>query len=210
MKEKCLIIKITKFRYSTKICVYIVHSFKIYASLFQSLIFVISGSCDFEKDTCSYQNLQTDDFDWLRHRGRSASASTGPSTDHTKGTSLGYYMYIETSNPRVAGNKARFVSEVFPPKQTGSCYVFWYHMYGADVDTLNIYILLNQTSDTISTEALLWQQKGDNGDVWQNGQMNIPTKYTAKPYQVQDCLFYFLEHIFCSFEIYTNNNNIGS
>jgi hypothetical protein len=45
---------------------------------------ILSGFCDFEKDTCSWQNIQTDDFDWLRHSGKSASASTGPSTDVMK------------------------------------------------------------------------------------------------------------------------------
>ena len=137
---------------------------------------ILSGFCDFEKDTCSWQNIQTDDFDWLRHSGKSASASTGPSTDHTKGNTQGYYMYIETSAPRVAGNKARFISEIFPAKQTGSCFVFWYHMFGQDIDKLNVYIHLNSTSVSSSTEALLWQQTGQSGDTWLNGQMNIPMK----------------------------------
>lgn len=148
------------------------------------VIFLSTGVCNFEKNTCSWKNLKTDDFDWLRHRGRSASSSTGPTADHTLGNSKGYYMYIETSAPRVAGNKARFASEVFPPKQTGSCFVFWYHMYGADVDTLNIYVRLNVSYTIMTSEALLWQQTGNVGNQWNSGQMNIPTKYTSKPYQV--------------------------
>ena len=48
------------------------------------------GTCDFEKGLCAYQNdLSTDDFDWERNRGHAGSIGTGPSADHTTGSSFG-------------------------------------------------------------------------------------------------------------------------
>ena len=56
------------------------------------------------------------------------------------GTTKGYYVYIETSSPRKANETARLSSMAFRPSgQNDSCYMrFWYHMFGQDVDTLNI------------------------------------------------------------------------
>lgn len=47
--------------------------------------------CSFEKSKlCGWTNEPTkDDFDWTRARGATASVRTGPSTDHTFGTSAG-------------------------------------------------------------------------------------------------------------------------
>ena len=49
-------------------------------------------------------------------------------------------MYIETSSPRKANETARLSSVVFRPSgPNDSCYLrFWYHMFGQDVDSLNI------------------------------------------------------------------------
>ena len=49
-----------------------------------------SGDCNFEKGMCTYSNVQKGDvFDWLRNSGKTPSWRTGPSTDHTTGTSKG-------------------------------------------------------------------------------------------------------------------------
>ena len=49
-------------------------------------------------------------------------------------------MYIETSSPRKANETSRLSSVVFRPSgPNDSCYLrFWYHMFGQDVDSLNI------------------------------------------------------------------------
>ena len=127
---------------------------------------------------------QGDDFDWLRSRGRTTSSFTGPSFDHTLSSALGYYMFIESSAPRVPGDKARLYSEVFKPTRDTKCFNFYYNMNGADVGTLNVYLLVNQSRDVFSTEALVWSLQGDNGDQWGMGQFNITSRYTAYPYQV--------------------------
>ena len=48
-------------------------------------------SCDFETtDICGFtQVTSVDQFDWTRHSGKTSSAMTGPTNDHTYGTSAG-------------------------------------------------------------------------------------------------------------------------
>ena len=47
------------------------------------------GTCDFETDTCGWIQRRDDVFDWTRRRGPTPSVSTGPSVDHTLGTTTG-------------------------------------------------------------------------------------------------------------------------
>ena len=146
---------------------------------------IFPGACDFEKGTCTYTNTKTgDDFDWLRAQGGTSSRFTGPTVDHTLGTRSGHYMYIETSAPRVNGDKARFLSQTFPPTNNSACMSFYYHMYGAEIGKLSVILLTNTSADSATTEAMLWQVTGDNGNSWNQGQVNIPQQYTAIPYQI--------------------------
>ena len=46
--------------------------------------------CDFEDDKfCGYQQDVNDNFDWTRQHGRTSSYGTGPTNDHTYGTTQG-------------------------------------------------------------------------------------------------------------------------
>lgn len=47
------------------------------------------GSCDFEDGICTWRNLASDDFDWTRQIGGTASVRTGPTADHTKNNQFG-------------------------------------------------------------------------------------------------------------------------
>ena len=102
------------------------------------------GSCTFESiDFCTWHNLRrpADDFDWLVAHGETDSVYTGPSVDHTFNDKFGYYAYIEASSPRQKGDRAILESTILmPTSSTGSCFSFWYHMYG-DIGALNVYIL---------------------------------------------------------------------
>ena len=48
-----------------------------------------------------------DDFDWSLRSGATPSSETGPR--YGAGGS-GFYIYIEASNPRIEGDKARLVN----------------------------------------------------------------------------------------------------
>lgn len=51
----------------------------------------------------------------------------------------GHYMYTESSAPRRRGDKAWLLSPAYP-STIGSCLQFYYHMYGAQIGTLNVYL----------------------------------------------------------------------
>ncbi|CAH3189515.1 unnamed protein product, partial [Porites evermanni] len=128
---------------------------------------------------CTWLNVpKSDDFDWLRRSGSTPSSNTGPSTDHTTSSSVGQYVFIETSSPRQAGDKAYLLSQPFDPTtSSGICLKFWHHMKGASIGTLNVYIY----TGNFSSMYLLWQRKGNKGNSWMLGQ--TPIRSSVK-YQV--------------------------
>nr|XP_054757010.1 MAM and LDL-receptor class A domain-containing protein 2-like [Lytechinus pictus] len=129
------------------------------------------GYCTFESLHCGWTNDVNDDFDWLLHSGATPSDSTGPPFDHTLGTIQGHYIYIETSNS-ATNEKARLVSEIFSATPTG-CFTFWYHMFGADMGTLNIFLQELPSSP----ESMIWTLSGDQGDRWLLGQVDVSSGY---------------------------------
>lgn len=79
----------------------------------------------------------------------------------------GTYAYIESSFPRQQNDTARLISAVIPRNtRPGTCVSFWYHMYGPDIDTLSVY-----TKTGGSLGSAVWQKKGNQADMWKNGQV---------------------------------------
>lgn len=110
-------------------------------------------TCTFQEDLCSWVNAPNgifDDFDWLRNSGSTPSLGTGPSFDHSLGTPEGMYLYIEASNIFNDNAKAWLISEHYNAGQ--HCLIFWYHLYGSDIGTLNIY-----TRVGVSKPQLEWR-----------------------------------------------------
>ena len=59
------------------------------------MMFPIPGSCDFERDLCTYSNARAgDDFDWIRNSGNTSSSNTGPAQDHTQGNTNGNFSSV--------------------------------------------------------------------------------------------------------------------
>jgi len=52
----------------------------------------------------------------------------------------GYYMYVESSSPRKAGDKAILQSQVFPANKQ-YCMSFWYHMKGKSMGVYYLTVL---------------------------------------------------------------------
>ncbi|CAF3710475.1 unnamed protein product, partial [Didymodactylos carnosus] len=46
-----------------------------------------------------------------------------------------------------------------------NCFRFWYHMYGSDVGTLNIYL-------SNSTQSRIWSLSGGRANQWYEGQVS--------------------------------------
>ncbi|XP_054653024.1 MAM domain-containing glycosylphosphatidylinositol anchor protein 2 isoform X2 [Dunckerocampus dactyliophorus] len=133
--------------------------------------------CGFEEEAlCLFSQDKSDDFDWTRHSAASRDTkytpNTGPSADHG-GSKQGFYMYIETSRPRLEGDKARLLSPSFNMgSRSGAtyCLAFYYHMYGKHIGALNV--LLRQKGQT-ATDASVWSQSGNQGDRWRRAAISI-------------------------------------
>ena len=76
---------------------------------------------------------------------------------------------METSAPRHPGERAIISSGINKPTPaSGICLRFWYHMFGAHVNTLNVY---KQTPNGART--LIWTRSGTQGNIWKQGLQNI-------------------------------------
>ncbi|XP_046559779.1 MAM and LDL-receptor class A domain-containing protein 1-like [Haliotis rubra] len=134
-----------------------------------------TGDCTFESGLCTWSNTGGgDQFDWILGSGMTSSSYTGPSRDHTLGNAQGRYLFIETSAPRLAGDKAWLVSESFPPSNTSSCINFWYSMYGATVGSLNVYIRVPGRTD-----KMIWHQSGNRSNGWFLGEAPITERFSS-------------------------------
>ena len=124
--------------------------------------------CDFERDLCNWtQEPSSDDFDFTRKAGKTSSTKTGPSFDHTTSLPTGHYLYIETSSPRLPGDKAWLVSPVIQP--TGFCMMtFFVHLFGQDIDTISVYTR-TAVNGRLTTRFRI---KGESGNYWR--QINVP------------------------------------
>nr|XP_054755839.1 MAM and LDL-receptor class A domain-containing protein 1-like [Lytechinus pictus] len=137
------------------------------------------ANCDFEGGMCGYtqpvDNWQDkDEFDWFLNSGPTGTAGSGPSADHTKGTPEGHYLYIEASQPRRPGDRARVISPVINYFNTSYCLVFYYHMSGDDTASLTVV----QRGDYYD-ELELVRLTGPAGDGWNPYNIDIRTKYGA-------------------------------
>jgi len=116
----------------------------------------------------TWNNVGGDDFDWTYFTGSTTSNATGPSGDHTTGS--GFYYYTETSTPVNFGDVAFLESSCIDIAGTSAIDVsFWFHMWGAEIGTLELQGLEGGTWNTF------WSLSGDQGDVWTQTTVNIPT-----------------------------------
>ena len=123
----------------------------------------------------------TNDFgDWWLMQGSTSSVNTGPNGDHTTGS--GIYSYVESSSPNFPNKTFIIYTPTFDVSATpGKVLSFWYHMYGASMGDLEVYILQNGISTPIDTIS------GDQGNNWHlayypimaTGQFKIAFKATT-------------------------------
>ncbi|XP_068681521.1 MAM and LDL-receptor class A domain-containing protein 2-like isoform X3 [Montipora foliosa] len=141
------------------------HSDRITQRTGYELFFSYSGypvSCNFDSGLCYRWNQSqlSDVFNWTRGTGGTPSLNTGPSSDHTTGS--GYYMFIETSSPRQEGDNAK-LELVLPGNGELGCLFFYYHMYGTDMGTLNVF----------SGNMKVFNESGNQGNIWRKAETTI-------------------------------------
>lgn len=92
-------------------------------------------------------------------------------------------MYTEASSPRSRGDKARLISPT-NPATAGSCVEFWYHMYGTDVGTLNVFA---RTGSTLPRRPI-WSENGNQGNAWKVARKTI---VSTQPFEVGGANVFF-------------------
>ncbi|XP_062519621.1 MAM and LDL-receptor class A domain-containing protein 1-like [Corticium candelabrum] len=118
-------------------------------------------TCDFESGFCGWKNLLSNGVNWRLMSGSTPSVGTGPTTDHTKGTSLGHYVYIETSGVRNA--QAVLASSAVTNSNKMTCKLSMaYHMYGSQIGTLEV------IAHTTYGNSPVWSHFGNQGNQWLN------------------------------------------
>ncbi|KAJ7318899.1 hypothetical protein OS493_037025 [Desmophyllum pertusum] len=108
-------------------------------------------------------------FDWQFKNGFTQTMNTGPMEDHTTGS--GYYMYLESSMPRKAGQKADLISPWMSAKPEGQCLKFYYTMYGRTMGSLDVKLELKHNGKI--SAWLIFLKKGGQGKDWKKGIGNI-------------------------------------
>jgi hypothetical protein len=126
---------------------------------------MVCGNCNFETSFCNWY----DDSDsqaglfWQRGLASEASTNTGPSIDHTHGTSAGWYAYVNSADGTSVAYADLVVDKELGPSSTTCEIEFYYHMKGK-TDDLRLYI----ASDYANQKKLtyVFEYTGDAGDKW--------------------------------------------
>lgn len=106
-----------------------------------------STSSNCEEDSCiltegwlNLSNTSLDNVDWRVNEGATPSTNTGPSNDHTLGTSDGKYIYLEAT--ACFDQTASLISPCIDLSNSATPYLsFWYNMFGIDMGELHLDIL---------------------------------------------------------------------
>jgi hypothetical protein len=101
---------------------------------------------------CNWVHDTTTNFQWIINKGATLTSGTGPSGDHTTGSTNGHYIYIEASAPAKFNDTVRLISPSLVVTNEEQCFTFYYHMFGADIYRLNIYARI---SKLIELEGLI-------------------------------------------------------
>ena len=84
----------------------------------------------------------------------------------------GYYLYIETSPPRVEGDNAKLELSVTGNREL-SCLEFYYHMYGDTMGTLTVF----------SESEVIFNASGNHGNTWKKAEVTINLDSIVSFYQ---------------------------
>ncbi|CAG2190855.1 unnamed protein product [Mytilus edulis] len=120
---------------------------------------VFSLDCNFETDTCNWNIEHESEYMWTVIFGGTHHNDTRPVVDHTYGFYDGNYIYLNASNIE-PGQKSNFTS-VTVSSEGDACFTFWFHMYGNENGTLNVYLVSENLTEK------LWSRSGNEPDLWQ-------------------------------------------
>ncbi|XP_071153684.1 MAM and LDL-receptor class A domain-containing protein 1-like [Mytilus edulis] len=122
--------------------------------------------CGFEllDESCIFRNKGNDDFDWKLGQLNTPTLKTGP-TDAYSGNQ---YAYIEV-NKKESGEVAVLSTDGTVLAASEYCLEFYYHMYGAHIGNLVVYI----GEKGSGTWEIVFTKDGDQGNRWNHACLNL-------------------------------------
>ncbi|XP_029935423.1 MAM and LDL-receptor class A domain-containing protein 1 [Myripristis murdjan] len=145
--------------------------------------------CDFEGgDTCGWKRVDSSslpihEFRWLPDQGETIHNGEEeyhrPTNDHTLGSPVGWYMCADSSNGGY-GHITDLQTPVISSTGPQCTLVFWYHMSGFTVGTLQVWLKHGNITHKV------WSQTGSQGNRWRRGEVflgisnNIQVVFRAK------------------------------
>lgn len=112
-----------------------------------------------------WNNVRSADPDWTADNGGTGSTGTGPDVDHTLGTAAGKYVYLETSGGSNGQRDTLSSPAVLIDANLTSLNLdFWYHMAGATMGQLQVWIESNGVWDSVTT--YVGPQQTGTSDPW--------------------------------------------
>jgi hypothetical protein len=122
----------------------------------------------------------TGPFLWAPDAGGTPSGATGPSVDNTTGTGAGFYMYTEASSPAAAGDSAFLeLPEFNLTSLTVPEISYFYHMFGADIQSLELEVYDATTMTWSSINSIVGQQQTANGAAWMEARVDLSAYVTS-------------------------------
>ncbi|KAF5896237.1 apical endosomal glycoprotein, partial [Clarias magur] len=121
--------------------------------------------CSFEGQRCGYTNNR--DGLWV-HQSWDATR-TGPKTDHSLETEMGYYMLVHSGvDVLPQGSVTTLTSPVRRGLTHTECVYFWYNMGGHNPGTLSVYV-----KPAHGERILLFSSSINQGHIWRHGMGNV-------------------------------------
>jgi hypothetical protein len=116
----------------------------------------------------------TGPFLWAPDAGGTPSGATGPAVDNTTGSGAGFYMYTEASSPAAAGDSAFFdLPEFDLTSLTVPEISYFYHMYGVDIQSLELQVYDATAMTWSSLNSIVGQQQTSNADAWMEARVDL-------------------------------------
>ncbi|XP_067164971.1 apical endosomal glycoprotein [Apteryx mantelli] len=145
-----------------------------------SLVLGTPFTCDFEEGNCGWQDVSTSAYRWVLARASLAAWGTGPHSDHTVGTDLGWFL--AAADPPGKTPATAWLRSPVMREAAATCEIrAWYHLSGSG---------LNRTEQPVLRLALaakdetveLWRSPELGGEGWHE-LVAYPGR-TAGPFQL--------------------------
>ncbi|MEM1320459.1 MAG: M43 family zinc metalloprotease [Bacteroidota bacterium] len=130
----------------------------------------------FENTLGAWSQGTGDNFNWALNSGITQSTNTGPS-----GAAAGtFYVYAEASSPNYPSRTTILNSPCFDlASETAATLEFQYHMFGANMGTLDL-----QARTSGGSWASVWSRTGDQGNQWSTATVNL-NSYTGNTLELR-------------------------